>query len=265
MSKFIDRLNRVTHSAPQPIGFRASKAEAAPVIQLVARLTGDAAPSAKALEGADAVVATVTAITSGAAKLKKLSKDVPDIIWGAGLEDKSRDDLEKTSKLGADFVIFPAEGTPVSVPPEDGPSVILEIDASISDTVLRTVNDAPVDAVLVRNGERGDGPLTWAEMLRLQRVAKMLNLPLLVAVPATVAANELQALSECGITGIVVDLGNDAAKDLLPSLRKAIDGLPAPAKKRRHTDAMVPQLRREAPVAEADDDEGDEGDDEEFD
>ena len=263
MSKFIDRLNRVTHSAPQPIGFRASRTAAAPVIQLVVRLTTDADPSPGRLKGADAALAPVTAITSGATRLKKLAKDAPDIIWGASLEERSRDDLEKTSNLGADFVIFPAAGTPVSVPPEDGAGVILQIEASISDTVLRTVNDTPVDAVLVGDEERGEGPLTWAGMLRLQRVAKLLSLPLLVAVPATVAVDELRVLSEAGIAGIVVDLGGKEAVDLLSSLRKTIDGLPAPVRKRRHTEAVVPHVAPEAAAAAAEEEE--EEDDEDFD
>ena len=120
----------------------------------------------------------VTAIKSGTARLKKLAGDAPDIIWGASLEGGLRDYLEKTAKLGADFVVFPAAGTPASVPPENDAGVVLEIETSISDTLLRTVNDAPVDAVLVKDEERGEGPLTWAEMLRLHRVVKLLSLPL---------------------------------------------------------------------------------------
>ncbi len=245
MSKLIDRLNRVTHSAPQSIGFRTSRAEVAPVMQLIVRVVGDVVPSSRRLKGADAVVVTVTAITSGTVRLKKLTKKTPDIVWGASLEAKSRDNLEKTVKLGADFVLFPAAGTPVSVPPEDGAAVILEIEASTSDTVLVTVNDAPVDAVLVRDEERNDEPLTWAGMLRLQRVAKLLNLPLLVAVPATVAAGELRVLSEAGITGIVVDIGGEAANDLVAGLRRMINGIPAPVRKHRRAEAMVPRVTQE--------------------
>ncbi len=253
MSKLIDRLNRVTHPAPQPIGFGASQTAAPPVMQLVARPVGDAEPSPGRLSGADAALVPVTAITSGAARLKALTKEVPDIIWGASLEARARDDLEKTAKLGADFVLFPAVGTPVSVPPEDGAAVILEINTSISDAILRTVNDAPVDAVLVGDEERGEGPLTWAGMLRLQRVAKLLDLPLLVAVPATVAADELRVLSEAGIAGIVVDLGGEAADDLLTGLRKTIDGLPAPSRKHRRAEAVVPRVAQEAAAVEDDD------------
>ncbi len=246
MSKLIDRLNRVTHSAPQPIGFRASQAAPAPVMQLVARLTGAGDPSAKRLSGADAALAPVTAITSGTAKLK------------AG----SAGNLEKTAKLGADFVLFPAVGTPASIPPEDGAGVILEIESSTSDTVLRTVNDAPVDAILVSDEERGEGPLTWAEMLRLQRVAKIVSLPLLVAVPAATAVGELRVLSEAGVAGVVVGLDDEEADDLLANLRKTIDGLPTPARKRSRGDAVIPQVGRE--TAAAADDEPDE-DGEEFD
>lgn len=264
MSKLIDRLNRVTHSAPQPIGFRASQATAAPGMQLVARLVGDAAPSAKRLGGADAALTPVTAITSGAAKLKILTKEAPDVIWGASLAGKSGDDLEKTGKLGADFVIFPAAGTPVSVPSEDGAGIILEIEAALSDTVLRAVNDTPIDAVLIRDEERAEGPLTWADMLRLQRVAKLLSLPLLVAVPATVTSGELRVLSDAGVAGIVIDLGDGEADNLLAGIRKAIDGLPAPTRKRRRAEAVVPHIAPETAAA-ADDGGEDDDDDDDFD
>lgn len=261
MSKFIDRLNRVGQPAPQSIGFRTAQAESPPVIQLIARLSANAVPTGKTLKGADAAIMAVTAITSGATTLKKLVKDVPGIDWGAFLTDKSANNLEKTTKLGADFVIFPATGTPVSTPPEDGPGIIIEIETSLSDMVLRTINDTPVDAVLIRDGERGEGPLTWAEMLSLQRVVKLLNLPLLVTVPSTTAADELQVLSEMGIAGIVVETDGDR----LSGLRKIIDMLPAPIKKHHHRDAMVPQLRQEVAAAADDDDDGDDYDDEEFD
>jgi len=254
MSKFIDRLNHVTHSAPQPIGFHTSQMAPPPVIQLVARLVGDDTSSPGSLSGADAALVPVTAIKSGTARLKKLAGDASDIIWGASLEGGLRDDLEKTAKLGADFVIFPAAGTPASVPPEDGAGMVLEIEASISDTVLRTLNDAPVDAVLVRDEERGEGPLTWAEMLRLHRVVKLLSLPLLVAVPATIAASELRVLSEIGVAGIVVDLDGREADDLLPNLRKAIDQLPPPTRKRHRAEAVVPRVRQETTTAADDDD-----------
>jgi len=265
MSKFIDRLNRVTHTAPQPIGFRTAQAEAPPVMQLIARLTGDGDPKPARLKAADACLATVTAVTSGATRIKKLAKDMPDIVWGAQLEGASRNDLEKTAKMGDDFVLFAASGTPASTPAEDGPAIVLEIDAATSDTLLRTVNDAAVDAVLVSDGERGEGPISWLGMLRLQRVAKLVSLPLLVATPAAIGGGELRVLSEAGVAGIVVDISVGDAADLLAELRKTIAGLPPPVSRKRRAEAVLPRLGMVTASAHDDgggDEEPDEDDDE---
>ena len=55
----------------------------------------------------------------------------------------------------------------------------------------------------------------------------------------------MRVLSEAGITGIVVDIGGEAANDLVAGLRRMINGIPAPVRKHRRAEAMVPRVTQE--------------------
>ena len=241
MSKFIDRLTHASQATAQPMGFRAAQSAAAkPGMQLVAALADGSADLAK---GADAGLLRVSQVSSGAGAIKKTTKAMPDIPWGAWLEGDACGQLGHAAELGCDFVVFPAVGTALAVPSDGDVGLILQVDSSVPDGQLRTTNDLPVDAVLVTGEERGPGSLTWHDLMLWRRFCGLLSKPLLVSIPAGATTEELQLLCDAGVGGVVVAIGPDSPEGELKRLRETIDGLkpPSPRKKSR-PEAMVPQI-----------------------
>ncbi len=150
MSKFIDKLNRISRAEPQAIGFRAIQPTSPrPKIQLVASLAQESAESlAGYVAGADAGLLCISKLTSGAKTLNKISQDRSDIPWGGRLEGNELGDIKQILKAGCDFIVFPAINTPLAIPENDEVGKILEVEASLSEGLLRAVNELPIDAVL---------------------------------------------------------------------------------------------------------------------
>ena len=151
MSKFIDKLKQLSRTAPQSIGFRAAQSSSAkPRIQLIASLAlEDVEQLVDYVIGADAGLLRISKPALGRAALQKLIENLPDIPWGICLQPAGN----KTSRqliASCDFVVFPAAGTPLGVLPDNAETgKILEVEASISEGLLRAANELPVDAVLV--------------------------------------------------------------------------------------------------------------------
>jgi len=77
--------------------------------------------------------------------------------------------------------------------------------------------------------------------MRIQRLVKMINKPLLLSVPENTTADEIKLLWDTGVDGIVMEA--DAMKpDKVKELRKAINDLsPRSAKKRGKSEALLPR------------------------
>ncbi len=239
MSKFIDRLTQSTQAAP-PIGFRTVQAAAVkPKLQLVVVLTAAGADAA----GADAGVLRISRVDAGGGAIKKLASAMPDIPWGVWLEADACGQMSQVAELGCDFVVFPAVGTALTAPADNGVGMVLQIESSVPEGQLRTANDLPVDAVLVTAEQAESGPITWEQLMLYRRFAGLLTKPLLVSVPPNTGADELQMLLDAGIAGIIANAETDNTTGELVRLRQVIDGLkpPSPRKKNR-PEAIVPQI-----------------------
>lgn len=239
MSKFIDRLTQSTQAAPS-IGFRTvQSASVKPKLQLVAVLTEGGADAA----GADAGLLRISRVDAGDGVIKKLVGTMPDIPWGVWLEADARGQMDRVTKLGCDFVVFPSVGTALMAPPDDDIGMVLQLEPSVPEGQLRTANDLPVDAVLVTAGQAESGPITWDQLMLYRRFASLLTKPLLVSIPPNTGADELQMLWDAGIAGVIATAETDNTTGELVRLRQVIDGLrpPSPRKKNR-PEAIVPQI-----------------------
>ncbi|MFH0768608.1 MAG: hypothetical protein V1932_03455 [Chloroflexota bacterium] len=259
MSKFIDKLNKLHRAEAQPIGFRIKQpVSPKPKIQLVASLAEENAESlAGNVAGADAGLLCLSHMNAGIKILQNISQAMPDIPWGVWLKGSGQGKVEQTMKAGGDFVVFPATNTPLSKLHTDEVGKILEVEASLTEGLLRTANELPVDAVLIASEEKEDYFLTWRHLMLFQRFAGLLNKPLLVSVPAKVTAGELQALWEAGVDGIVVEVKIGQPQDKLKELHQVIDKLTYPAPRRNEkVRAILPRIGREA--GEVSEEEGEE-------
>ena len=258
MSRFIDKLNQVSRVAPQSMGFRrAQLASEKPKILLIASLAQASINNlADYVVGADAGLLRIPKLSSGAKTLREMSQAVPDIPWGGWLGNVDQSGIKQMAKAGYDFVVFPAANTPLALLQNDEEvGKILEIEASLSEGLLRTVNELPVDAVLIAGEQAEKHLLTWHHLMLFQHFADLLTKPLLASTPPDVTANELQALWKAGVDGVVIEAAAGQPVDRLKELRQAIDKLTFPSqRKREKAEALLPRINSEvSTVAEEED------------
>ena len=151
-------------------------------------------------------------------------------------------------KAGCDFVVFPAANTPLAILQDDEVGKILEVEVSLSEGLLRAVDELPVDGVLITGEAKRDYFLTWHHLMTFQRFADLLTKPLLVCVPSKVTANELQALWKAGVDGIVVAVGVEPPAGKLNELRQTIDKLAFPPRNWAKAEALLPYIRGEEKI-----------------
>jgi len=248
MSKFIGKLSRASQSGLQPMGFKAGQpVSQRPKMLLIASLAQVNVDSvADYVAGADAGLLPISKLSSGRETLRKIAQAVPDIPWGGWLRDISQREMKQMKRVGCDFVVFPAANTSLAILQNTKEGKILEVEASLSEGLLRTIDELPVDAVLIAGEEKEDYFLTWQHLMLFWRFANSLAKPLLVSVPSTVVASELQVLWEAGVDGVVVEAGAGGLKEL----RQAIDKLTfPPLRRRRKAEALLPYISAEPGVA----------------
>ena len=145
-------------------------------------------------------------------------------------------------KAGCDFVVFPAANTPLAILQDDEVGKILQVEVSLSEGLLRAVDELPVDGVLIAGEQESDYFLTWHHLMIFQRFADLLTKPLLVGVPSYVAATDIQALWEAGVDGVVVEVEVDQPAGRLNELRQVINELTFPPRKRAKAEALLPYI-----------------------
>ncbi len=265
MSRFIDKLNQLSRVELQPIGFRTKQPTSPkPKIQLVACLAQESVESlADYVAGADAGLLRISKLDSGAKALQKVSQAVSDIPWGGWLQGISQGKIKQMVKASCDFVVFPATNTPLALLQNDEVGKILEIEASISEGLLRAANELPIDAVLITSEQREDYFLTWQHLMLFQRFTDLLTKPLLVSIPSNVTAGELQALWEAGVDGVVIEMRVGQPQDRLKELRQVIDKLVFPSP-RRHgkTEPLLPRIGQESGIVTTEEEEEEEEEEE---
>ncbi len=234
------------------MGFGAArKVSVKPKMVLVASLAQTSVGGlADYVAGADAGLIPIAKASTGAKTFHKVSQAVPDIPWGGWLKDTGREGIKPIVKAGCDFVVFPAANTSLSVLQEGEVGRILQVEATLGEGLLRTINGLPVDAVLI-TGEAEEGHfLAWHHLMLFRYFASLLAKPLLVSIPPRVTDDELQALWNAGVDGVIVAVGAGQPAGGLKELRQVIDKLVFPSlRKRGQAEALLPYIGKETGVA----------------
>jgi len=238
-------LNQVSQAVPQAIGFRAVQpVSPTPRMLLIADLAqANVDGLADCVAGADAGLLHISNLSEGAKTLQEICQVVSDIPWGGWLRDVEQGGMEQIVEAGCDFVVFPPADTPLAILQDTKLGKILQVEASLSEGLLRTVDKLPVDAVVTAGEPEGEYFLTWHHLMLFQCFADLLTKPLLVSVPSNVTANELQTLWETGIEGVIVKVGVGQPEGRLTKLRQAIDKLTFTSQRKRgKAEALLPYI-----------------------
>lgn len=259
MSKFIDKLTKLAQTEQKPMGFMhlAKAATELPRMQLVAKVTAEVLEkSVLNLAKADAIILDI-AKADDVSALEKTAQAKEGPTVGGRLKTGSAGTVKKALNSGCDFLVFSPDA-PVSLTKDEKLGKVLELETGLSDIMLRTAGDLPVDAVIAVEKEVGE-ILTLKRLMDLQRLVYLIKSPLLVSVPLLFSVEELQALCDMGIKGVVVEAADVKAAEKLADLRKAIDQVKktSPRKKDKMC-ATVPSLKAEAAHVEEEEEEEEE-------
>lgn len=229
MSKFIDKLNKLTRVESSPIGFRRGQADsAARKLQLVSLVSKSEVDK----YGADTVLLDIRDKGIESELMSGMPDDVP---WGAWLKSVRQKELKQLKDSGCDFLVFSAENASLEIINEQDIGKVLEIDTAINDPVLRSIVELPVDAVLVSVRRGKDTTLTWYDLMVLQRFGGFPKKPLIAQIPPKVSSGELEALWGAGVMAVVIESNTD-------KIRKTIDK--ADFTKTRKSEKNEPVLRQ---------------------
>jgi hypothetical protein len=257
MSRFIDKLMRMRQTESHPMGFMVGKASSEKLrMQLIVQVAPDDMEQvSSALSSADAVFVEITK-AEDIDTLVKACRAKDGVPTGGWLKASSATVLKKITNAACDFIVFPA-AAPLSAIPKDKVGRILELDNSLSDSLLRTVNDLPMEAVLISSKE-DESPLIYSSLMLVQRLMYLVSKPVLVPVSSDISEADLQALWDTGVSGVVVKVRDEKTVAKLSELQTAIGKLQPPAyRKKSRVSATLPRLQPEtpAPVEEEEEDE----------
>ena len=240
MSKLIDKLHKLSQTAPQPMGFRTAKpTETSVKMVIIGRMKiGGSATVTKINTGADAVLFYADKSETPVKDIQKTTKSLGDIPWGIYLEEGG-DDKAGLIEAGCDFAVFSPTSQIADLPQDEKIGKILQVESSMDDGLLRAVNDLPADAVLVTDTLDNNETLTMHRLMIYRHLANFIAKPLIVPVSAKITEAELKALQEAEIDGVMAEMDEEDLKEL----RKTIGKLPArSAKKRDKTGVLLPRV-----------------------
>lgn len=258
MSRLIDKLTKSTRAASQPMGFRTARADREePKMLVIAGVKLDNTNQiGDYVAGADAVWLRSAKAHLSAKVIQPVIESMPDTPCGVSLEDTGTGNAKALIKAGCDFLVF-TDTSPIEAVPAEDEDVgkILQVEPSLEDSMIRVINNLPVDAVLASDSYKANTPLAWHDLMSLQRLGLLLTKPLLVPVPPGISASELKAIWEADVDGVVI-VADPSQPDFFKGIRRTISELPPrTAKKHGKSEALLPYTGSAQPTVTPDEEE----------
>lgn len=252
MSRLIDKLKRIHKIEPQPMGFMLGKpASEKPRMPLIAFIQSEKKVIIDAIPEQVSAVMVEISKADDLDTLDKVCHAGDKIIGGGWLRVSGGGTLKKAISSACDFMIFPPAAA-LNLIPKEKTGCIMELDATLGEGLLGTVNDLPVEAVIIY-GKEIESPLTLNRLMQVQRVARMVRKPILMGISIAYSETEMQALWDAGISAAVVELNDEKSLEKLADLCKTIEKLTPPASlKKERIRPILPNIQAE-PEPPADD------------
>jgi hypothetical protein len=262
MSKFLDRLDKLSRGPTTALGFGAGgRTEKLPGMALIGDLSSGKRPAQSA--------ATLSKIGADGALVqgddpegipKNVAEALKDIPWGVRASALTADGVTGFMEKGCDFLAFAPDGAQVGALNDEDAGYVLCVPPDMDEQSLRAIEDLPVDAVLLAL-DSVDPPLTVQHLLAIGAVRGSFSKYFLLEVPVGLTSGELEGLKEMGVDGLVVDATAASAKEMT-GLKDRLMSLPRRQRNRgRNLGTVHPRDSYAAPAVPApaeDDDEDDE-------
>ena len=199
VNRFNDQLDKVVRGNRASLGFGQHAAAAKPRLFIMAE--AGSIEYGAALPGVDAVLVAAPC---------RCPAEKSAVLRGCAVG-------KETEHTGCDFVVLDLDGAIVDA--GEDMARLLRIDGGLSDAQLRALGGLDVSAIIADAG-LGES-MTFRDLLAVQRLVDFSGKLLLLSFPKIYSKAEMQALSDSGITGVVID----ASKIDTAALRSMVDSL----------------------------------------
>jgi hypothetical protein len=245
MSKFIDKLDKITKGDIQAMGFAASVSRSSlPQMLTVASMRFEVVAGPLPSMDADAIVLCIDDLSKSIESLEHISKEQNTGIWGVELDGLSNKEAERLTKIGCDFIVLRLTGSSTALMCDEKLGKLIEISPTMDDSLIRTINLLSVDAVIVE--EKAEAKEITVERLMIyNRITAIVQKPVLLSLPPKLAKEHLEVLSDIGIKGLLLDWTDKTTDKKIFDIKKAINALPKIKKKKTdkgRLNATLPDL-----------------------
>lgn len=223
MSRFVERLEKISQGGTGGLGFGAAKAGKTPALALVGHISKNYAAGLAAVAKLGLDAALLSGIDAPAG-LKKLKKSLPSMPWGVHVTSLSEEDSQAFREEGCDLLAFSLEETTAAAVATDEAARILYTDAGLEDRELRGIASLPLDVFVLRVPGLADA-WTLKDLASVAMVSRRVDKYILVEVSKAPTAKDLEALRDAGVDGLVVDMESIGA-EALAELKAATLDLP---------------------------------------
>ena len=201
MNKFLDLLSRGRKSSHSPIGFGSTlTSNHQRQLLLVASGSNVTTKSQSVLKcKADALLFDESILTT----LPALTNQLSDRTWGIQLSKQNDDELIKLNDHQADFLVVQQSTRINGHQPSPNTGIFLDVLPNLSEPFARALDGLPIDGVTLRGFQ--NQPLTFDSLLAIASLRTICDKYILVELQDSLNSNELNALCDIGIDGILVD------------------------------------------------------------
>lgn len=236
MSKFLDRLERISRGTSASMGFGVPRAEKLPGLALVGLVAGDDSAGLERIAGMGPDAVLLSGLGDPDA-LAKLGQSLASVPWGARLPSLNEEQARALREAGCDLLAFSLTGTSVAAVTSEEMARILCVAASIEERELRAVESLPIDALLLSMTEVG-GAWMLQDLATVGSVGRRVRKYVLVEVSQPPGQGDLEALRNAGVHGLVLDIGAVPA-EALAQLKTALLAMPRRQSSRRDRAAAL--------------------------
>jgi len=211
------------------------------------RFNGEAGPLPVA--DIDAVLLCIDDLSKVTDSLEQIRKTMKNVIWGIQLGNLSNKEAERLEKMGCDFIVLKLDSPSSALVYDQKLGKIMEINPTIDDTLVRTINMLSIDAVIVTD-ETDTKEITVERLMMYRRITAMVQKPVLLSLPVSLAKEHLDVLNDIGINGLLLDWSGKTTDKKISEIIKAISALPKSGKKKAGKErpyAVLPNLPSVSP------------------
>ena len=238
MSKLLSKFVKISRGSPAPMGFgHASRPQKTPAMAFIGLLSQNYKRGATRLNRIEADGALLRGVNPDQV-LTDITGVLGEVPWGLEAEETNGDSVDTLVEKGCDFFLVSPDKVTVEAVKDDRAAFLLTLPPNADDSFLRTIEDLPISAVFMSIGH-ASSPLNLQHLIDIGSVRTMFDKYLLVEVPNTVSAKELEGLRDMGVDAVVVDAGQSSEKVLKGIKQDLLDMPRQPKPKLERTTPML--------------------------